>query len=234
MFHSLKRVAASLAVVGLVAMSPSVASANEIAFERVGHGYQVSIAGLRTGNFMAGELEWTWEDTPPAGFAGSFYSYCVDFTQNLHDPQDVTVRSSEGFTNGAADGGGKAAWLFNQYAAGIRSSTSSTANIMAAALQVAIWEAMFDGANDLTTGNFILNTSGAIRSQAQEYLSALYVTADTYRTSVATILDVAPYQGQDQIVARVSEPSTLLFMGVAFLVFAKRMRRQTLSVADRA
>jgi hypothetical protein len=191
---------------------------------------------------MAGELNWQWVGSPPDGFAESFYSYCVDVSQNLRDPQEVTARSTNGFTNGAAGGGARAAWLFNEYAAGIRSTAdAAAANIMAAALQVAIWEAMYDSSANLTTGSFILTTTGAlgnqwqVRNQAQAYLDALYITATTYRTGVATILEVvSPNRGQDQIVTRVSEPSTLLLMiGVAtFLVFANRFRRQPGQIAD--
>jgi hypothetical protein len=232
MRRSLYRFVGGVAILGVLTLLPSTADANQIDFLQVGHGSQVSVAGVRSGTFMAGELNWQWLGSAPEGFAGSFYSYCVDITHNLADPQEVTARSSEGFTNGATDGGAKAAWLFNEYAAGIRSTVDAgVANIMAAALQVAIWEAMYDNSNDLGTGGFILTTTGAIRNQAQTYLNALYTTATTYKTGLGTVLDVAsPSPGQDQIVSRVTEPSTLLLMGAAFLIFAKRMRRPKVRV----
>jgi hypothetical protein len=226
------RVVGALTLLASLAVFPTQAHADQIDFLGTGRHSTVSIAGLRSGSFEAGELNWRWAGGAPDGFAESFYSYCMDVSQNLGDPQDVTVRSTEGFTNGVVDGGGKAAWLFNEFAAGIRSNTNAAAaNTMAAALQVAIWEAMYDTSGNLTAGNFILNTTGAIRSQAQTYLNALY-TAGTgsYNTGVATVLDVRR-AGQDQIVARVAEPSTLLLMGVAFLVFAKRARRSDTPVS---
>lgn len=234
MMNSSRRFTGILALIALT-MTPALATASTIDWRGLGHAAQVSISGVRSGSFMAGELNWQWIGTVPDGFANRFYSYCVDVTRNLADPQTVTQRSSDNFTNGVVDGGDKAAWLFNTYAAGIRSNTNSTtANIQAAALQVAIWEAMYDTTGNLGVGNFRLNTTGAIRTQAQRYVSSLYnAGSDIYRQSVATILDVvSPNAGQDQIVAKVSEPSTLLLMGVAFLMFAKRTRRSAKRPAE--
>jgi len=211
-------------ILGLATLLPSTANAALIDFQGVGHASTVSISGVRNGTFSAGELNWVWIGTAPEGFASSFYSYCVDVSQNLRDPQDVTVRSSDGFSNGVAGGGSKAAWLFNEYAAGIRSSVGTTANIMAAALQVAIWEATYDTARDLAGGNFVLNTTGTIRTYANTYLQELYSAgAASWTSASATVLEAR--SGQDQITAHVSEPSSLLLMGVAFLVFANRLRR---------
>jgi hypothetical protein len=233
----LRLIASTTLTLGALVGSSTGAYANQINFLQVGHGGQVSVtttasvngtSGARTNSFIAGELNWSWIGAPPDGFAQSFYSYCVDVAQYLSDPQEVTVRSSAGFTNGVADGGAKAAWLVNQYAESIRSNAdASSANIQAAALQVAIWEAMYDSTGNLGTGNFILNTTGAVNSQAQSYLAALYaVGSAAYTSSLATVLEVvSPDRGQDQIVSRVSEPSTILIMGVAFLVFASRARR---------
>ncbi len=226
-----------LALVTGVTMVPSNAAAERIDFLGVAHAATVSIGGIRSGTFWAGEMNWQWIGTAPAGFAQSFYSYCVDVGHNLSDPETVTVRSSTGFTNGVVDGGAKAAWLVNQYAAGIRATSIATqANTLAAALQVAIWEAMYDSTANLATGSFRLTNgslTSTVRTQADTYLTALYTASGTaYNTSVATILDVvSPNSGQDQIVARVSEPSTLLLMGVALLLFARRIRRSNAPIA---
>ena len=223
---STRLLGAALLFASLV-LIPSEGYAGQIDFRSIGHGAAVSISGVRTGSFMAGELEWQWVGTAPSGFAQQFYSYCIDVSQNLTDPQTVTARSTDDFTNGVTDGGSKAAWLFNTYAAGIRSNTNTSgANIQAAALQVAIWEAMYDTTANLGGGAFILNTTGSIRTQAQTYLTSLY-TPGGFNTGVATVLEViAPNRGQDQIVARVAEPSTLMLMGVALLAFTRKVRRR--------
>ncbi len=230
--RSSRWIAVSSLVIVSAFMLPALAAASQITFTGVGRGSQVSITsvgrpGPDTISVMAGELNWSFASETPEGFANDFYSYCVDVNQYLSSPQTVTQTSSTGFTNGAPGGGERAAWLFNTYAAGIHSGPSTTTtNIQAAALQVAIWETMYDTNGNLGEGTFILNTTGQIRTQAQIYLNNLFLPGGRYNTSVATILEViSPNLGQDQIVSRVSEPSTLLLMGVAFLVFARRARR---------
>jgi hypothetical protein len=76
----------------------------------------------------------------------------------LLDPQQVTVDSTNSLTTPAADGAAKAAWLFNTFAAGIHAGGTG---IQAAALQVAIWEAIYDG-----TANPPVEPSGWSRAPA--------------------------------------------------------------------
>jgi hypothetical protein len=225
-------------MIGLLAFTAAVlvaapGYANQIDFLGVGRHANVSIslAGVRTGTFAAGELNWQWIGAAPEGFAQSFYAYCADVSQNLRDPQTVTSRTTEGFTNGVVDGGAKAAWLVNTFATSIHSLTNATdANTRAAALQVAVWEAMYDTTAGLGSGNFQLtgtSLTSTISTQANAYLSMLYGSDGQYNTSVARLLEVrSPYVGQDQIVSSVSEPSTLLLMGVAFIALARRARKQ--------
>lgn len=214
---------------GTVLASSTPAYAEVIDFLGVGRHTNVSIGGVRSGTFAAGELNWRWDGTAPEGFAQSFYSYCVDVTQNLRNEQTVTERSSNNFTNGVVGGGAKAAWLVNTFADGIRAiSNIAEANTKAAALQVAIWEAMYDTTAGLGSGAFYLtggSLNSAVRTQAETYLSMLYGENGSYNTSVARVLDVRGANGQDQIVSSVSEPSTLLLLGVAFLAVARRARK---------
>jgi hypothetical protein len=211
-------------------LAPSPASADVIKFIDVGPESTVTVGGSIGSNYhgsvRAGEMEWEWVGTPPAGFAQSFYAYCVDLAHFVQPNQTVTPVSSTGFTNGVANGGSKAAWLFNQYAAGIHAlGDTATAAINAAALQIAIWEAMYDTTRDLSSGGFTVSAGSSVLYRANQYLTALY---NSDMTSVATILNASgTYGGQDQIVRQVSEPSTLLLLGLAFFGFATLTRRQT-------
>lgn len=224
-------VRAGVLTAGCLAVA-TAAHADYIDYTGLGHAAVVNTtltvgATTYTRNVYAGEINWRWSNstgtanaTPPEGFAQTFYSYCIDLLNTLRDPQEVTVRSSEGFTNGVANGGDRAAWLFNTYAAGIRSGGTNT---QAAALQVAIWEAMYDTGNSLSGGSFQLSTTGAIRTQAETYLAALYSHLPEVGQRHATVLDTRT--GQDQITSRIPEPTTLLLVGCGAGLLIRRRRK---------
>ncbi len=229
---ALRTIVGGLVLTGVL-LASQPAAADVIDFRGSGHAAAVGITVLNgsttlfSGNVMAGELNWSWLSPTPEGFVQNFYTYCVDATQYLRDPQYVTVRSTDSFTAGSANAGAKVSWLFNSFASTIR--TSGT-NIQAAALQLAIWEALYDTSQNLSGGSFRTNASGAILTQTQSYLTALYSSA--YLGSRATWLDVdgansnPAYRGQDQITHSVPEPSTLMMMGLASLALFRRRRKR--------
>ncbi len=207
---------------------PVTTEAATLDFTGMGHRSVVTVGGPIQGTFYAGELNWSWTGEVPSGFEASIYTYCVDIMNALTDPQQVTVRSSDLLTASAADAGGKAAWLFNTFAPGIRQSGTGT---QAAALQVAIWEALYDNTANLASGAFSLVTSAgvyggqanalAIANQANSYLQQLFsAPGGGYNTGAAVWLD-ATAGGQDQI-TRVVEPSVLVLLGLAAVAVARR------------
>ena len=176
-----------------------------------------SLAGDPLGNPFSdfvGELTWNWIGAPPAGYSSSFFSYCVDATQYLTDPQTVAVSSTSALTGasqssgfvvagGGADAGGRIAWLYNQYSA---EAHSDMTGIDAAALQIAIWETLYDATPNVDGGTFTLVNNlayggySAIKAKASSDLASLYSKpvaggGTTYYTSQATFLDTA--SGQD-------------------------------------
>jgi hypothetical protein len=209
-----------------------MAGASTLDWTGMGKADIVSISGLRTVTAYAGELDWNWLGTPPAGFSQSLYTYCVDILNNEADPQyNVAVRSTDELTPtttpySAAGAGGKIAWLINSYAATIHSSGT---NEQAAGLQVAIWETLYDSSLntfDLTKGQFIVSASVGTMTWAGTYLKALY--SSTSNTGHATWLD-SPGNGNGQDQVTVPEPSTLALLIAGGLIFAFR-RKSTVFV----
>jgi hypothetical protein len=210
----------------LLCLVPSAAGAETLDFTGIGKASVVSISGLRTVTAWAGELDWSWIGTPPAGFSQSLYSYCVDVLNNEADPQyNVTVRSTDDMTlnpqpYSSAGAGAKIGWLVNTYAANIHAYGT---NEEAAGLQVAIWETLYDstGPFNLAAGQFIVSASAGVMSAATNYLSALYSSGGT---GSAVWLD-SPGNGNGQDQVTVPEPSTLaLLMLAAAAIFAFRRK----------
>lgn len=226
----MKKILAVVAV--LTCLGVSNASASSIDFLGEGKKTIVSIHSPVLGDLTvyAGELDWQWIGAPPPGYAaGSFYTYCIDANNWVTDPETVTALSTDGLNNpGVTDAGKKAAWLFNTYAGTIHSSGT---DIQAGALQVAIWAALYNPTDSLTSGPFKLYTTGDVATQAQTYLDALYTGPGGYNTSTATWLDAATGFGQDQIINNLPEPASLLLFGSGLAALAARSRRRRTSAA---
>jgi hypothetical protein len=214
-----KAVAASVLAFTLAVSSPALAS--QIHFTGEGKGAAVTIQSPTLGvlSTNAGELDWSWVGTPPAGQPASFYTYCVDPNHYLLDVQDVTLSSSDFLTSAGVTGAGeKAAWLVNTFAPSIHQSGSGAD---AAALQVAIWEAISDNNPNLSAGGFRLIGSPDIAAEAQGYLNALFSGPGGFHTSSALWLDASSGQGQ---MTPAPEPASLLLCGSGLILFARRIR----------
>jgi hypothetical protein len=224
----MSRVCRVFAVSGLALLLSSSVFAESIKFLGSGPGAAVSISvssggSSFSGTVMAGELNWQWLNGTPAGYATDIYTYCVDALNFLGNPQTVAISSTNALTGPASNAGAKVAWLFNTYAAAIHAGGAGAA-LQSAALQVAIWEALYDNSASLTGGNFRAAASGAIATQATSYLTALY--SSNYLGSATTWLDAR--SGQDQITHGIPEPLALLLMSGACVLFVRRWnKRQT-------
>jgi PEP-CTERM motif len=229
MYRTVSRMFVVAALVLL--FKPSPASASEISWTGTGKGAWAtfSLAGNPLGNPFSdfvGELTWDWVGAPASGFsAASIYTYCVDATSYLTNTQTVTALSTDHLStvSGGPDAGARVGWLIGNYAATVHDTGS---NDDAAALQIAVWEALYDSTEGLSAGVFQLVTTGAIHDKAQEYLDALYtVGSGGNQTGAATWLDTRG--GQDQVVLTPTpEPASLILFGSALAFIGSRRARR--------
>lgn len=191
-------------------------------FGSVGRAEVVSVAAVRSGTFWAGELNSTWYSPTPPGSDDTFYSYCVDVLHNATYRQTVAIGDMSGkatISPLVETGALRAAWLFNQYAAGIHEMMpESRGNTRAAALQLAIWDVLYDtkfslGNSGASTGGFrVTSASPGVPAAAAGYLYAVSQVMDLGAS--ATWLDSTVRAGQDRVThTPVPEPATLLLLG---------------------
>lgn len=196
----MKFVSKMLCLAGLVVafgMGMGRANAYTLTYNGLNYGQSVSVSyGTTNLNTFAGQinLSFTGPAGTPAGYATTFNAYCAELENTLQTPMDIALRSTNDLTrNGISPNTGvKAAWLFNNYGSGVNS------NLKGAALQIAIWEALYDSSSDLVGGYFkLLTNDAALTSQVNTYLTGLQTSFSA--SSGTWFQAINPASSQDMI-----------------------------------
>jgi hypothetical protein len=150
-----------------------------------GQNVSVSYNGANK-SLVAGEFRATFNGPTAPGYSSSFIAYCTDLLSALRSGYFTPRTFPEGPNpetnpNWVALGGQKAAYLYNNNAAVV-----SGDNLQTAALQIAIWEVLYDSNVDLMGGLFKVATVD-VKNAAQVILNTLAgVDDETLKTYTQT------------------------------------------------
>jgi hypothetical protein len=172
---------------------------------------------------LTGRYHWSKTEGDATWLGSSFWTYCIEITQQIDNPVNFTVKEVEKTPDPAYAPGGmgldKANRLREYWG---RNFSSNFTSVQAAAFQLGIWEIVFDGSGtsdptkyDAGAGEFYVRNAGTpgtnaynARVLANTWLRGL--TGDTKYYEYGLVSLSSPYD-QDQIAVRPTPaPSGLL------------------------
>ncbi len=167
-----------------------------------------------------------------AGDFGLFNAYCVDINHYLtpnrwYDANPLDSMSNWGVSdpqvrtgNSPADAGARASYLYNTFG-------RATDPLNRWALQVAIWNALYDSDADVTTGVFWVSAAYPQGlAAANSMLQSLALYDGPPMTAAWVRLVDAPGGGTQDFIAPIPEPASLLLLGTGLSALVAGLRRR--------
>ncbi len=169
---------------------------------------KISINGGSFNSVLVGELTFS-------SSGGSLSTYCVDALSPLgSSAKSYTVSE---LVQTPTTGLGKAATILANF------QSSATTAAQQAGLQLAIWEALYDGGSTFDANSAGFKVTGA-SSEALSFASTYYNSFDKPTNLDVTFYCTNQAGGQSQITA-VPEPMTFATLGVGLVALVRRRRK---------
>jgi PEP-CTERM motif len=173
-----------------------------------GHTYENLSAGM-----------YNFDISPPSTFAGYWRGFCVDPAAANHIPMTYEiVPVLDGSRYEAA-----------AYLLGSNYGQTTTDGFMAALVQLAVWEVVFDsGSVDLTSGNFKYTGLYADDVKALADNAVAMAASGNYTSGYYLALSGDPHFGEpgQDFIFKTPEPGTLLLMGLGIIGVAGLRRKK--------
>lgn len=156
---------------------------------------------VNSGDTKTVTFDWTRSDLSPIApgadltIPANFITYCIELNQNISSSGGdktftVLTPAAHGFTPSQTS---LLLNLWSQYQPTVNSSDES------AAFQSAVWEIVYDTDLNLQAGSFKLNTSGALRTTAQNWLNTISAPSFTASGPSLSLAILKSSTQQDQL-----------------------------------